>query len=322
MRVAVLRGGPSDEYDVSLKSGAGMLEALKKNQKYAPLDVVITKNGEWIIGGFTRAPEEILCGVDVALIGLHGTYGEDGGIQRLLNRFGVRHTGSDAFASALAMNKAITKDRLRDTGVKMPQHVILSKETEKTLQGTVSYIGELFGPTYIIKPIANGSSVGVVKVGSVIDLFSALRKAFEVYDEVMVEECIDGVEATCGVINNFRNSALYSLPPVEIVPPQGSSFFDYTVKYDGSTQEICPGRFSREEKEEIERVAKFVHEHLGLSQYSRSDFMVGKDGVYFLEVNTLPGMTSESLMPKGLEAVGATYEEFVEHLVEGALGNK
>lgn len=319
IRVAVLRGGPSDEYDISLQTGAGMLDALRDHPRYQALDVVITKQDDWIVNGMTRTAQEVLCGVDVALLALHGTNGEDGTIQRLLDRFGVKYTGSDAFASAMAMNKAITKDRLRDTEVLMPQHVLVTAENMQALQGTISYISELFGPQYVVKPIANGSSLGVQKVDSVIDLYSVLTKALEQYDQVLVEEYINGKEATCGVINRFRGADIYSLPPIEIVPPSGSRFFDYAVKYDGSTEEICPGRFSREEKVEMERVARHVHEVLGLRQYSRSDFMVTPAGIYFLEVNTLPGMTPASLMPKGLEAVGSSYAEFVDHLIQDAL---
>ena len=109
------------------------------------------------------------------------------------------------------------------------------------------------------------------------------------------------------------------MPPIEIVPPQSADFFDYKVKYDDTTKEICPGRFSRDVKEEIERAAKRAHETIGLSQYSRSDFIVADDGIYFLEVNTLPGLTKSSLFPKAIAAVGGTYEDFITHLITDAL---
>jgi D-alanine-D-alanine ligase len=150
-------------------------------------------------------------------------------------------------------------------------------------------------------------------------LESALRTAFEHYDTLIVEKRIPGREATCGVVERFRDQKLYSLPPIEIVPPQAADFFDYKVKYDDTTEEICPGRFSRDIKDEIERVSKVVHETIGLSQYSRSDFIVARDGIYFLEVNTLPGLTKSSLFPKAIGAVGGTYEAFIAHLITDAL---
>lgn len=319
LRVAVLRGGPSEEYDVSMKTGEGVLGALDR-ERFEPVDVVITKGGEWLVSGRVSKPESVLHLTDVAFLALHGAYGEDGQVQRMLDRLGVRYTGSRAYPSAIAMNKMMTKDLLRDHNIFMPQHMIVGQENKGALQGMVGAIGELFGPKYIVKPIASGSSVGVEKVESLLMLHEALEKALGQYDSVLVEECIDGKEATCGVINNFRGKDVYVLPPIEIVPPSSSKIFDYTVKYDGSTEEICPGRFRREEKDEIERVARLVHEVLGLSQYSRSDFMISPHGeAYFLEVNTLPGMTAESLMPKGLDAVGSSYKEFVEHLIEDAL---
>ena len=317
-RVAVLRGGPSEEYDVSLQTGGSVLEAID-SRKYDASDIVITKAGEWLHNGRIRNPEEILQGVDVVFVGLHGTYGEDGTVQRLMNKLGVRYTGSGAFQSAIAMNKVMTKDRLRDYDIKMAPHMLVTRETADNISGVVSSIGNMFGPKYVVKPIGSGSSVGVEVVENIFLLHGVLQRLLQTYDQIVVEKHIAGKEATCGVINNFREQNTYVLPPIEIVPPEHAGYFDRTVKYDGSTAEICPGRFTSEQKQEIERIARIVHETLELSQYSRSDFIVAPEGIYFLEVNTLPGMTPESLMPKALTAVGSTYESFVDHLLTDAL---
>ena len=317
-RVAVLRGGPSEEYNISLNTGGSVLDALDQN-KYHPIDVVITRSGEWLQNGHMRSPESILQSVDVVFVALHGTYGEDGTVQRLMDKFGVRYTGSRAFPSAIAMNKAMTKDRLHDMGVRMAQHMLVTRDSKNSMHGVVASISNMFGPKYVIKPIGSGSSVGVDIVENALMLQSALQKALEQYEQVLVEEYIGGREATCGVINNFRDRPIYALPPIEIIPPENAGYFDYKVKYDGTTKEICPGKFSQAEKEEIERVARTVHEALELSQYSRTDFIVSPHGIYFLEVNTLPGLTPESLMPKALTAVGATYESFIDHLLTDAL---
>ncbi len=320
-RVAVLRGGPSEEYEVSLNTGVGVLAALDRN-RYEPLDIIVTKSGEWLLGGRSRSPQEIACGVDVVFIALHGAYGEDGQVQRLLDRLGVPYTGSRALPSAIALHKGMTKDKLRSRDVRMARHMLVGASAKANLDGLVESIAALFGPKYVVKPIASGSSIGTSIADNKTLLRAALQKGLETYEQILVEEFIAGREATCGVVNNFRDQALYALPPVEIVPPVKAGFFAAEVKYTGETEEICPGRFTHEEKQEIERLAKLVHEELELSQYSRSDFIVAPDGIYFLEVNTLPGLTPQSLMPKALDAVGCTYAQFVAHLVEDALAGR
>jgi D-alanine-D-alanine ligase len=313
MRVAVLRGGPSEEYEVSLKTGASVLRALDP-KRYEVVDVVIGKDGEWLLRGIRRDPRDIFHLVDVVFVALHGAYGEDGTVQRLMDSTGVKYTGSRAFPSAIALNKPMTKDRMLTHGVKMARHMVIGRDVKDNLPGAVMAITELFGPRYIVKPLSSGSSVGTMFAESPIMLEQALRTALEVYDQVLVEEFIEGREATCGVVEKFRDKSHYALPPIEI--RRQSEVWGYEAKYDGSVEEICPGNFSRAEKDEIERLALLAHETLGLSHYSRSDFIVAPDGIYFLEVNTLPGLTETSLLPKALEAVGCAYADFVEHLIK------
>lgn len=320
-RVAVLRGGPSNEYDVSLRTGQSVITALS-NDRYTIIDVVITRGGEWLVGGFVRFPEHVLQMVDVVFLALHGAYGEDGTVQRLLDRFCVKYTGSGAYASSVAMHKALTKDMLRESGINMAPHMVVTADSKGSTHKIASSISEMFGPQYVIKPVSSGSSVGTMMVKDSSLLSRALEDALTHYDEVIVEKRIIGREATCGVVENYRNELLYALPPIEIVPPAQSEFFDYTVKYDGRTEEICPGRFPHAQKREIESLAKKVHQQIGLSQYSRADFMITDDAIYFLEVNTLPGLSSESLFPKAISAVGGTYEQFIEHLITDALNRK
>ncbi|MBC7836866.1 ATP-grasp domain-containing protein, partial [Acetobacteraceae bacterium] len=130
-----------------------------------------------------------------------------------------------------------------------------------------------------------------------------------------VEEFIKGKEATVGVVDNFRGEKFYALMPVEIVPPPSREFFDYHAKYSGESTERVPGNFTHSEKEELMYLAKRAHETLGLSHYSRSDFIVSKRGIYFLEINTLPGLTGESLLPKALAAGGSKLPEFLDHVI-------
>ncbi|MFM2423798.1 MAG: D-alanine--D-alanine ligase, partial [Candidatus Parcubacteria bacterium] len=149
-------------------------------------------------------------------------------------------------------------------------------------------------------------------------LESILAATLADYDTCLVEERIIGIEATCAVLADFRDSDLYVLPPIEIIPPAHTTFFSTAVKYDGSTTELCPGRFSYDEKEKIAAMATLVHQKLGLTQYSRTDCIVRDGEVFFLEVNTLPGLTAASLFPKAAEAVGLPFAQLIDHLVRTA----
>lgn len=318
-RVAVLRGGPSDEYDVSMQTGRSILAALADSE-YEPIDVIITKRGEWLVNGFPRQPRDVLSIIDAAFIGLHGTYGEDGTVQRLLDRHGVPYTGSRAYASSLAMNKILTKEHLYDTTIQMPLHMRVTGGRNTDIDRLAHTLEDLLGTDFVVKPVAGGSSIGT-RVGSgAAALARTLREVLAERDEVLVEQRIRGREATCGVIERFREQDIYVLPTVEIVPPADAGFFAAEVKYTGETEEICPARFTNAEKDALAAAARLVHETLGLSQYSRSDFIVTDTGdVYFLEVNTLPGLTEQSLMPKALGAVGSSHGEFVRHVLHDAM---
>ena len=315
--VAVLRGGPSVEYDVSVQTGAGVLSSLRSSG-YAVTDIVVTRKGQWLVNGFIKDPEKALLGVDVVFIALHGAYGEDGTVQRLLDRLAIPYTGSTSYASAIAMNKEITKGYLKDTAIKTPKYMRVSREGVKDPMQTAMSIGELFGPKYVLKPTSGGSSIGVRIVQNAHELGVVLGELLEEHDDLLIEEYISGREATVGILENYRDQQLYHLPSVEIIPPESSGYFDAEVKYNGETQEICPGRFKDTEKQEMAAIAQEVHQLLGLRHYSRSDFIVAEDGIYFLEVNTLPGLTSESLFPKSIDAVGGNYNELVKHLITQA----
>lgn len=310
--VGVLRGGPSNEYDVSLKTGGSVLQHLPE-QKYNVKDILIDKAGVWHHRGMPTEPARILPQVDVIFNALHGEYGEDGTVQKVLDMFGIPYTGSGGLSSAVAMNKHLAKQGLESYDIKLPKHVVL--EVTDDLEDKIFEIFRKHPAPFVVKPLTGGSSVGVTIANGHDDLLKGVYSAFQHSKKVMIEEFIRGKEATCGVVENFRNEELYSLLPIEIVPPKKSDFFDYDAKYSGESEEICPGNFSVEEKEELQRLAKEIHETLRLKHYSRSDFIVSPEGIYFLEVNTLPGLTEESLIPKALEAIGCSFPEFLDHLV-------
>lgn len=316
-RVAVLRGGPSTEYDVSMVTGAGVISALRE-LGFHTKDIIVTKTGEWLEHGMVKRPEVALMTTDVVFIAMHGAYGEDGTVQRICERLHIPFTGSNSFPSARAFNKDTTKRALASHGIKTPKHVRLRRDETQVISEVVDAIAELCGPEYVLKPTTSGSSHGVVMVPNAGELERAIETMLQDHEECMVEERIRGTEATCGVLSDFRGEKLYVLPSIEIIPPSNSDFFDATVKYNGETRELCPGRFSFSEKATIADMATTVHQALGLSQYSRSDFMVRDGDVFFLEVNTLPGLTAESLFPKAAAAVGLSFPQLIDHLVKTA----
>ena len=316
-RVAVVRGGPSSEYEISMTTGAGVLSALRE-LGYHTTDIVVTKSGDWMIEGRTKLPEHALLTTDVAFVAMHGAYGEDGTIQRIFERHHIPFTGSNSFPSSIAFNKDATKRALHDKAINLPKHVKIKKGEHTDYAALAAIIAKSFGPEYVLKPTESGSSHGVMMVTGTDKLALAIADMFTTCDECMIEERIRGTEATVAVLEDFRNEPLYTLPVIEIVPPPTHEFFSADVKYTGETLEICPGRFTFEEKQKLSEAAALVHTTLGLSQYSRSDFMVRDGEIYFLEVNTLPGLTPHSLFPKAADAVGLSFKKLIEHLVKTA----
>ncbi len=314
-RVAVLRGGPSTEYDVSLKSGAEVLKALR-DLDYVSKDIVITRSGEWLESGIVRSPEKALDAVDVVFIALHGQYGEDGQLQRILQRLNIPFTGSNAFASAIAYNKEMAKQTLREHGISMAKHRRIVKSEITDIHAEMEAIIAELGSELFIKPVAGGSSIGARYIPHADALYEALNEMLPESDTLMVEEFIRGREATVGVLEKFRDEDLYVLPAIEIVPPNGSPYFSYEVKYNGTTQEICPGRFSYHEKAKLSDAAAKIHKLLNCDHYSRTDFIIRDAEVFFIETNTLPGLTAESLFPKAAAAVGLDFKQLIKHLVE------
>lgn len=318
IRVGVLRGGPSGEYEVSLKSGSSVLGNMP--EKYHPIDIFIDKKGNWHWQGMETEPAKILKHVDVVFNGLHGEYGEDGKVQKLLEHFRVPYTGSNSLGSALAMNKVISKNLFEKAGLKIPEHKVLKKEKSNYLN-TFEVFSFMPKPL-VIKPVGSGSSLGVKIVKSLEEMTDAINEAFKFSPGVMVERHIKGREITCGVVEGFK-TPLHTLPPIEIRPAKDSPFFDYNAKYSGKSEEICPAEITPEETRAVQNVALMAHKALNLRHYSRTDMILTDEGeIFILEINTLPGLTKESLLPKSLKASGTSLSEFVEHIITLALHKK
>ena len=300
-KIGVLLGGLSGERDVSLRSGANCLRALlAKGYAAVPIDAVRDVA--------QRLDEE---GIEVAFLALHGRYGEDGTIQGLLEMMGIPYTGSGVLASALAMNKVAAKKVVTSSGLPTPPCCEVGMGEPAT--SAAARIEEGLGLPVMLKPVEEGSSLGVTKCADGTSLRFSIDKARSEYGAVFAERFVPGREITVGVLQ--REGANEALPILELVPK--NEFYDYEAKYTkGLTDFVLPAPLPPPVYAEAERMAVAAFEAVGCRGYARVDIMVDKVGVpWFIEVNTLPGMTDTSDLPAQAKAAGISYEDLVETIL-------
>lgn len=343
MDIVVLAGGLSTERDVSFKTGSMVAAALKENGHRVILLDVFMGYGEQEVdlnGIFDRADEisvkvsdipEVapdlaavkasrkdqspcffgpnvirMCQMaDIVFMALHGENGENGKLQAAFDLLGVKYTGSDYLSSAIAMNKGMAKKLFVEAGIPTPKGIAMTRETR---EDDVTKLN-LHLPC-VVKPCCGGSSIGVTIVRDAAEFKAALDEAFRWEDELVIEEFVEGREFSVGVIEGK------ALPVIEIAPIQG--FYDYKNKYKaGSAVETCPAELPEDVSAQMRHYAEEVAKVIGLDTYSRSDFLLDKDGNMFcLEANTLPGMTPTSLLPQEAVVVGVNFNELCEKLID------
>ncbi len=302
IKVAVLRGGPSSEHQISLLTGEAVLSNL--DQRFLGIDVLVDKEGNF---DFKKLLE-----VDVVFNALHGEFGEDGQIQQILERNKITYVGSDSISSKLAMDKFLTYQIFKLNRINFPLTYKVSQLNSNLPD---------FSLPWIVKPQSRGSSVGISLVKKISQYQSAINLARKYDQNVLVQKYLKGREISCGILENFKGQKYFALPPIEIIPPESKEFFDYYCKYDGSTKEICPARLDKKTIEMIKMTAIKAHRVLGCRDYSRVDLILA-DKIYVLEVNTLPGLTTESLLPKEAKAIGLEFKDLITHLINLALARK
>jgi len=299
--VALLAGGISSERDVSLHSGEQVYDALDKD-KYHILQYDPQSDLSRLVQDAPR--------IDIAMIILHGPFGEDGTIQGLLDLLNIPYQGSGVLGSALAMNKVASKQLYEKAGLPVIPYNVYPRNETVDVAKCVSQIGL----PLVVKPVAAGSSVGMSIVKSAADLQGAVDKAGEFDQTILVESFIAGTELTAGVIGNQQ---LDALPIIEIIPDESHEFFDYEAKYTaGVTREICPARISAELTQKAQDYAKISHRALFCKGYSRSDMILKEDEIYVLETNTIPGMTATSLFPQAAQEAGMSFSQVLDKLIE------
>ena len=303
-------GGPSSEREISIKSGKAVCRALEAKQiDYVPIKLMAGPN----TNGYKKSVSDMInrMKIDVAFLALHGEFGEDGTVQELLEGMSMPYTGSSSRASKVAMNKITAKEVLKSNNVPIARHEILARGSFNKDLDVKAYF-KLLGPNLVIKPSNGGSSIGLDIADNEKDLRAAIDDAFRYDDKLIIEEYISGREITVGIIEDR------ALPIVEIVPKR--KFFDFTAKYEkGLTEYIVPAEIDEKTYKQCQEVGLRTHKVLLARSFSRVDIMLNKKiGPVVLELNTIPGLTETSLLPKAAKAVGIGFEDLCLKILESA----
>jgi len=300
-KIGVLMGGLSAEREVSLASGNAVLKALRE-KGYDAVGIDAGRD----LGEQLRKE-----GVEIAFNGLHGKFGEDGAVQGLLELAGIPATGSGILASALGMNKILSKIVFQANGLHVGPYLMVRTDRREVLNEVPSILAY----PVVVKPSSEGSSVGVSLVYTHDELLPAAERAFAFDQEILIEKYIPGKEVQVGILGER------ALGAIEIVP-KNSAFYDYDAKYKtGGSDHFFPARIDQASYERVLAAGLVAHRSLGCRGYSRVDFIIDSAGVpYILEVNTLPGMTATSLLPDIARGVGITFPDLVEEILRQAIG--
>lgn len=316
--IAIAAGGDSSEYEISVKSASVVAEMLAP--EYA-VYIIMIRGANWYWedqkgrcysidkNDFTLKLDDRKIRFDGVFIAIHGTPGENGLLQGYFDMMNIPYSSCNAFCSALTFNKQACKLFLKEYGIKMADAVLVRKGDNSDIAGIVKNIGL---PCFV-KPNDSGSSFGVTKVKKEEDMKLAMDTAFRESDEVLIESLLNGREVACGVLKTKTRTLV--LPVTEIISK--NEFFDYEAKYtEGKSEEITPANMPKTVTDEIQRLSLLIYELLGCSGIVRVDFIVVEGQPYFLEINTVPGMTKESIVPKQAKAYGISLKELFSMDVE------
>jgi len=342
LNITLIAGGISAEREVSLSSGRSILKALRENghivtvvdpvygAEKVPEETIFKDNVSKIYPDVhslqdlkTKSYKNILAcfnsdifeNTDIAFIGLHGKFGEDGRIQAILDSRGIKYTGSGVVSSVVAIDKEYSKIVFRQNGILTPDWFVLKKNEDIDISLLTVKINTSFGLPFVVKPCDEGSTVGLTIIRDLNDntFEEAIRLAFRYSDKILIERYINGKEITVSVLNNR------AYPVIEIRPKDG--YYDYHHKYtSGMTEYICPAEIPADIAEKVKEAGLKAHRALDCDVYSRVDFILTEDNTaYCLEVNTLPGMTSLSLVPKSVKAAGIEFNQLIEQIINLSL---
>ena len=319
--IAIIMGGYSSEIDISIKSGNVVYSHLNK-EKFNAFRVLILKE-KWVVldaqeyefpidkNDFSFTQNNIKTTFDCVFNAIHGAPGENGQLLAYFNLINLKHTSAPFYQMALTFNKRDTLSAVKAYGIKTATSIYLNKGDKINLNHIITTVGL---PCFI-KPNNAGSSYGISKVYTKNEILPALEKAYKEDSEILIESFLDGTEVSVGIIQ-YRGETKV-LPITEIVSE--NDFFDYEAKYEGKSQEITPARISLTQKAKVEKVAKQVYDILNISGFSRSEFIFVDSEPYFIEINTVPGLTEESILPQQAQVAGISLAELFESAIAAAL---
>ena len=323
-------GGTSSEREVSMASGRELFAYINKD-RFNVICIEWNADNSWSeyernsLTSVRHRHESALqlflkTRVDIVLIALHGKNGEDGRLQGFLDIAGIPYTGCGVLGSALGMNKKLCKQVCENLGILTPKYLVFGEKEPATVAQADAEISKAFGYPCVVKPNGSGSSIGVTKVHGADELESAISKATKEDRIILVEEYVKGAEFSVAVLGDYYSRDKLVLPIVEIVPD--NEFFDYEAKYvAGKSTELVPARISPELAQRLGQSAMAVHDALMCEGYSRVDFLVKDDKIFALEINTLPGMTNNSLYPKMAREIGMTFTALIDKLIDLGLAH-
>ena len=318
--IGVICGGYSSEYDISIKSASTILENLP--EAYNGIKIILSPSG-WHVEmnnsrgvfnlntGNIEFPNQTPLSLDGAIVYIHGNPGENGKVQALLDMLDIPYVNANVLSSALSFDKWYCNQFLKSFDFPVAKAMVLRKGDSINEQELI----EALGLPLFVKPTDSGSSYGISKVKQIQDLPHAIDSAFKEGDTIVLESFLDGIEVTCGVYRT--KNGLCALPLTEIVSE--NEFFDFEAKYQGKSNEITPARISSEQTLAIQELAKHIYKVLNLKSIARIDFMLVGETPYIIEVNTTPGFSSESIVPKMLQEAGISIRAFWESILETEL---
>lgn len=316
-KIAVLSGGVSSERVISIKTAKQLSEALDKNLFQAFLADIGKNSWDILIedkkypidkNDFSAIIEGKKIKFDYALIAIHGTLGEDGLLQAYFNMIGIPYSGCDVLTSAVCFNKNFCKQYLKPYNITMAKSVMIKADQDYDEKQIIDYLGL---PVFV-KPNTAGSSFGISKVKDIIDLNKAIKNAFTEDSFVMIESFIDGIEVSCGVFKSSKKQYVFPLTEIDTK----NEFFDYEAKYTpGVTDEITPARISDEMTSKVQEIASEVYDILNCKGLVRIDFIITNNTPHLLEVNTVPGMSAESIVPQQIRAAGYTVSQILTEMI-------
>lgn len=314
-RIALLYGGSSSEREISLKTGL----MIKKNltPKKFRVKLIDTGKNNWqkyLVSNKNK--------FDLAFVALHGKGGEDGVIQGFLESIGLPYTGSEVMSSAVGMDKILSLTIFKSQQIIIPPHLITNrKKFLKNKATVINKINQSLGLPCIIKPNNGGSSVGVFLVKKKGEIEKIINQVSDFDNVILVEKYLKGIELTAGVLGNWDNpDSLIALPIIEIIPNSKHELFDYVAKYTkGVSEEIVPARISRQLTKKIQKLTLKAYKAFNCRGFARFDIILVGNIPYFLEVNTIPGMTETSLLPKAAKAYGLSFPQMLEMIINLAV---